>query len=143
MFASEGIYDLQRVRESKNGVRLTEVGKIDHPERAINTHFLNSQCVKPGVPNRILRGKHNMAIKGYANSRATEANELLTEKLAREERAYRADRLVEKWSKVPEIGKGIKSMGATTARNLAILLENQTRTMSRMNEAQLSNNFYG
>ncbi len=84
-----------------------------------------------------------MAIKGYANSRATEANELLTEKLAREERAYRADRLVEKWSKVPEIGKGIKSMGATTARNLAILLENQTRTMSRMNEAQLSNNFYG
>jgi len=34
-----------------------------------------------------------MAIKGYANSQATESAELLTEKLAREERNYRADRL--------------------------------------------------
>lgn len=70
-------------------------------------------------------------------------NELLTEKLYREEREYRADRLVEKWNAVPEIGKGIKDMNPRAARNLAIYLENQTRAMSRMSEAQLSSNFYG
>ena len=50
---------------------------------------------------------------------------------------------VEKWSKVPEIGKGITEMDTKSARNLAILLENQTRAMSRMTEAQLSNAFAG
>ena len=65
------------------------------------------------------------------------------EKLYREERAYRADRLVEKWSRVPELGKGLKNMSEQTARNTAILLENQARAMSRMTEAQLSSNFYG
>lgn len=84
-----------------------------------------------------------MGIKRYSNSRVTASNELLNEKLARVERNYRADRLVEKWARIPEVGKGITKMNAATARNLAILLENQTRTMSRMNEAQLSNNFYG
>lgn len=34
-------------------------------------------------------------------------------------------------------------MTASQARNLAILLENQTRQMSRMTEAQLSANFFG
>lgn len=84
-----------------------------------------------------------MAIKGYANSKVTESNVNLQDKLAREERNYRADRLVEKWSRVPEIGKGIKGMKTNTARNLAILLENQTRTMGKMTEAQLSDNFFG
>ena len=44
---------------------------------------------------------------------------------------------VEKWSGVAEIGRGIKNMPTKTARNLAILLENQARAMSRMSEAQL------
>ena len=67
----------------------------------------------------------------------------INEKLYREEKGYRADLLVEKWSKVPEIGKGIKEMDTKTARNLAILLENQTRAMSKMTEAQMSNSFGG
>lgn len=65
----------------------------------------------------------------------------LTEKLFREEKNYRSDRLVEKWSNVAEVGKGIKNMDVNKARNLAILLENQTRAMSRMSEAQLSSAF--
>ena len=67
----------------------------------------------------------------------------INEKLYREEKGYRADLLVEKWSKVPEIGKGIKEMDTKTARNLAILLENQTRAMSKMTEAQMSTSFGG
>ena len=65
------------------------------------------------------------------------------EKLFREERAYRASRLVEKWSRVPELGRGLKNLDDVTARNTAILLENQARVMSRMTEAQMSTNFYG
>lgn len=65
------------------------------------------------------------------------------EKIYREERAYRADRLVEKWQRVPEIGSGFKNMNETTARNLAIYLENMARVMSRMTEAQLASNFHG
>lgn len=34
-------------------------------------------------------------------------------------------------------------MESSTARNLAVLLENQTRAMSRMTEAQLSSTFGG
>lgn len=84
-----------------------------------------------------------MSMKGYMNQKTSKEVEPMTEKFAREERDYRADRLVEKWSKVPEVGKGIKQMPVNTARNLAILLENQTKTMSKMNEAQLSQSFYG
>jgi hypothetical protein len=84
-----------------------------------------------------------MSMKGYMNSRPSKEVEPMTEKFAREERDYRADKLVEKWSRVPEVGKGIKQMPVSTARNLAILLENQVKTMSKMNEAQLSQSFYG
>ena len=84
-----------------------------------------------------------MGIKSHMSAPVKRNNEYLTEKLFREERNYRLDRLVEKWSKVPEIGKGITNMPASTARNLAVLLENQTRAMSKMTEAQLSQNFFG
>lgn len=65
------------------------------------------------------------------------------EKLYREERAYRAARLVEKWSRVPELGKGLKNLDDTTAKNTAILLENQARIMAKMTEAQMATNFQG
>ena len=39
-------------------------------------------------------------------ARVREERENLTEKLFREERNFRADRLVEKWSNIPEIGVG-------------------------------------
>jgi hypothetical protein len=67
----------------------------------------------------------------------------LTEKLYREERSYRADRLVEKWSAIPEIGEGIKELNENDSRGLCIALENQARYFSRLSEAQLSSNFQG
>lgn len=84
-----------------------------------------------------------MGIKTRIQTPVKNTKDILTEKLFREERDYRTDRLVEKWSSVPEIGKGIQDMGVNTARNLAVLLENQTRAMSRMTEAQLSSTFGG
>lgn len=84
-----------------------------------------------------------MGIKTHVASVKRNNGESLSEKLYREERNYRADRLVEKWSRVPEIGKGIKDLSAGTARNLSILLENQTRQMKKMTEAQISANFFG
>lgn len=84
-----------------------------------------------------------MGIKTRIQTPVRNTKDILTEKLFREERDFRTDRLVEKWSSVPEIGKGIQDMEVNTARNLAVLLENQTRTMSRMTEAQLSNTFGG
>lgn len=57
------------------------------------------------------------------------------------ERSARADRLIEKWSKVPEIGSGLKAMSESKARNTAILLENQVHYLSKLTETQYSNAF--
>ena len=54
------------------------------------------------------------------------------------EKTNRADRFLEKWSKVPEVGPGLKTMNERKARNLAILLENQARAMSKLSEATYS-----
>lgn len=59
------------------------------------------------------------------------------------ERAYRASKLVEKWSQMPQIGKGISKMSESKARNLAILLENQSKYMSRMTEGVFADAFNG
>lgn len=64
-----------------------------------------------------------------------------TEKYVLNERAARADRLVEKWARVPEIGSGLKNMSEKRAQNLAILLENQVKHFSRLSETQYSNAF--
>ena len=84
-----------------------------------------------------------MAIKRHMTSRPARMQESRDEKLYREERNYRADRLVEKWSKVPEVGKGIQDLSTNTARNLAMLLEIQTRAMHKMTEAEMSHAFSG
>lgn len=57
------------------------------------------------------------------------------------ERAYRADKLVEKWARVPEIGSGLKAMTPARARNLAIMLEKQARHINSLTEAQYSSAF--
>jgi len=67
----------------------------------------------------------------------------VTDKLYREERNFRADKLVEKWSRIPEVGKNIKNLQESDARNLAIHLENQARFMSRLTETQMSQGFQG
>jgi hypothetical protein len=69
--------------------------------------------------------------------------ENVQDKLYREERSYRADKLVEKWARIPEVGKNIKNLNESDARNLALHLENQARFMSRLNETQMSNSFQG
>ena len=84
-----------------------------------------------------------MGIKSRISTPVNNSSNLLAEKWYREEREYRCDRLVEKWSKVKEIGKGITEMPTQTARNLAVLLENQTKAMSKMNEAQFAAAFNG
>ena len=45
---------------------------------------------------------------------------------------------VEAWSRVPEIGHGLKSMPLNDARNVAINLDRQTAFMSNLRESQLS-----
>ena len=65
------------------------------------------------------------------------------EGLYRDERSYRADRLIEKWARIPELGTGIKKLSESDGRNLAISLENQSRYLARMSEAQLSSGFQG
>ena len=57
------------------------------------------------------------------------------------EREARADRLIEKWAKVPEIGSGLRAMDERKARNLAIMLEKQARHMTKLSEAQYSSAF--
>jgi hypothetical protein len=57
------------------------------------------------------------------------------------EREVRALRLVEKWSKVPEIGSGLRAMDERKACNLAIMLEKQARHMAKLTEAQYSSAF--
>lgn len=84
-----------------------------------------------------------MGIKTRIQAPVKNTKDILTEKLFREERDYRTDRLVEKWSSVPEVGNGIQDMNTAKARNLAVLLENQTRAMSRLTEAQLASQFGG
>lgn len=83
-----------------------------------------------------------MGIKERMNGSASSMVDPL-EKIYREERQFRGGRLVEKWARVPEIGDGLPKMDEKTAVNLAILLENQARVMSKMTEAQLSTNFQG
>ena len=80
---------------------------------------------------------------GVTNRMNTSLRENVQDKLYREERNYRADKLVEKWARIPEVGKNIKNLVESDARNLAIHLENQARFMSRLNEAQMSTSFQG
>lgn len=51
---------------------------------------------------------------------------------------FRADRLIESWSKVPEIGQGLKEMPVNLARNVAMNLDRQHAFMSNLKEAQMS-----
>ena len=86
-----------------------------------------------------------MSLNDKMSARKTDANvrEQVRNKLYKEERSYRADRLVEAWSRIPEIGAGLKQLPLTEARNCAINLDRQANYMSRLTEAQTSNAFNG
>jgi hypothetical protein len=51
---------------------------------------------------------------------------------------FRADRLIEAWSRIPEIGAGLKEMDISTARNVAINLDRQTAFMQNLRESQVA-----
>jgi len=72
----------------------------------------------------------------------SEADSRLREQTAFElyksDRNYRADRLVNAWSKVPEIGAGIKKLPLTEARNVAINLDRQLNFMQNLKESQMA-----
>jgi hypothetical protein len=74
-------------------------------------------------------------------------NQMETDKRLRENAAmqiyksdknFRADRLIEAWSRIPEIGAGLKEMDISTARNIAINLDRQTAFMQGLRESQLA-----
>jgi len=77
-----------------------------------------------------------------AAMKTSEANARIRENTAFElyksDRNFRADRLVNAWSKVPEIGKGIKQLPLTEARNVAINLDRQLNWMQNLKESQLA-----
>ena len=78
--------------------------------------------------------KERMAAKETDNR----ARENATMQLYKEDKNFRADRLVEAWSRVPEIGAGLKQMPINDARNVAINLDRQTAFMQGLRESQLA-----
>lgn len=82
-----------------------------------------------------------MGVTARMNNASLREN--VQDKLYREEKSYRADKLVEKWARIPEVGKNIKNLSESDARNLAVHLDNQARFMSRLTETQMSAGFQG
>lgn len=80
-----------------------------------------------------------MSIRSKMSEDKVQMNEM--DAVALDERKARGYKLIEKWSKVPEIGSGLRAMDESRAINTAILLEQQTRHMSRLSEAQYSSAF--
>jgi hypothetical protein len=85
-----------------------------------------------------LNARMNEKKDAIADQKAAARNTLL-----KNERSYRADCLVEAWSRIPQLGVGLKDMPLTEARNVAINLDRQAAYMRRMSEAQTSSNFSG
>lgn len=86
-----------------------------------------------------------MSLNSRMSARKSDSTvrEQVRNKLYKEERSYRADRLVEAWARIPEIGAGLKQLPLTDARNVAINLDRQANYMSRLTEAQTSQAFSG
>jgi hypothetical protein len=83
----------------------------------------------------------SLATRMEAKKNQEQVREAVRTKLYKNERTYRADKLVEAWSRIPEVGAGLKQLPLTEARNVAINLDRQAAYMSRLNEAQMSTAF--
>jgi hypothetical protein len=62
----------------------------------------------------------------------------------KDDKKFRADRLIEAWSHVAEVGAGLKTMPRNVARNVAINLDRQYNWMNGLKESMVStalNNF--
>lgn len=83
-----------------------------------------------------------MSAKGAARKNGLRENALM--KMYKDDRNYRADKLIEAWSRIPEVGAGLKQMPINEARNTAINLDRQYTWMSNLKESQMAtalNNF--
>ena len=70
----------------------------------------------------------------------------IKEDMAKKEKLHArvGDKLLEKWSKTPNLGEGLDKIYAENkrnARNTAIVLENQEQYMKKLTEQQISNDF--
>jgi len=81
-----------------------------------------------------------MSLKQKINQKETDnrLKENAAMQLYKEDKKFRADRLVEAWSRIPEIGAGLKQMPISDARNVAINLDRQTAFMQGLRESQLA-----
>ena len=80
-----------------------------------------------------------MSAQTTANKRAD-----AVAKMYKDDKNFRADKLIEAWSRIPEVGEGLKSMPVGIARNTAINLDRQYNFMSNLKESQMAtalNNF--
>ena len=86
-----------------------------------------------------------MSVKNMmaGNAMTADTKSAIRENLYKSERAYRLDRRVDAWAKIPEIGDGLKSMDEAVARNVACNLDNQAAFMTRLDETQMSQGFKG
>jgi hypothetical protein len=79
-----------------------------------------------------------IAQRGAKTASNGNLREAVSKKLYADDRTFRADRLIEGWQKVPEIGVGLDTLPVEQARNTAINLDTQAKFMYKMTEAQLS-----
>jgi hypothetical protein len=84
-----------------------------------------------------------MSLQTRIGAQKTQENlrENVRQRLYKNERTYRMDKLVEAWSRIPEVGAGLKKLPLNEARNTAVYLDRQASYMSRLNEAQMSHAF--
>ena len=82
------------------------------------------------------------------SARGTADNKKLREdailQMYKDDKKFRADKLIEAWSRIPEIGAGLKKMPIDTARNTAINLDREYSFIKGLKESQVSaalNNF--
>ena len=86
--------------------------------------------------------KFNSARGNAASNRKLREDAIL--QMYKDDKKFRADKLIEAWSRIPEIGAGLKKMPIETARNTAINLDREYSFIKGLKESQVStalNNF--
>ena len=67
--------------------------------------------------------------------------ESVRKQLYKNEKSFRAAQAIDAWSKIPIIGAGLKNLPLKERENVALNLNAQAGYMSRLSEAQLSDQF--
>lgn len=85
-----------------------------------------------------------MGMNSAMSAKNANARAEAVQKMYKDDRNFRADKLIEAWSRIPEVGEGLKTMPVGVARNTAINLDRQYNFMSNLKESQMAtalNNF--